>query len=157
MCINWRKVEKDMEKEKGFFERHLAPELVERLKTDPSAAAEVTKWMQDLQAHHNNPVYIEAREFFGRVQREQIDKGARKYPEPLNPLSWTVGELVHHAMMELVDQAHYITSIDAKSEGLRANMQSAISLLEDAVEGGAGGKETAYRALDMLREVARQL
>ncbi|MGN7311504.1 hypothetical protein ACTHQ4_10400 [Alkalicoccobacillus gibsonii] len=57
--------------------------------------------------HLNHPLYKEARELFGEVQHEQILKGAAKYPEPLNPHSWTPQQLLAHMMQEAVDMVHY--------------------------------------------------
>lgn len=60
-----------------------------------------------LELHRHHPFYQGARAYWEVMQREQIDKGAGKYPEPLNPFSWSGRQLVEHAFQENVDQAHY--------------------------------------------------
>jgi len=65
----------------------------------------------DIPKHYFHPLYQKAREHFQRVHMAQIEKGAAKYPEPLNPASWTADQLVEHAMQENVDQMHYLTAL----------------------------------------------
>lgn len=69
---------------------------------------------EQFQRHLKNPLYTDARAFWESVQTGQILKGAAKYPEPLNPDSWTAAELIMHAMQENVDQAHYLTALLSK-------------------------------------------
>jgi hypothetical protein len=57
--------------------------------------------------HLNHPFYAEANQYRETVRREQVLKGAHKYPEPFNPFSWSPKELLQHAMQENVDQGHY--------------------------------------------------
>lgn len=66
--------------------------------------------------HLNHPFYSEANQYRETVRREQVLKGAAKYPEPFNPASWTAKELLAHAMQENVDQAHYIYGLFEKLE-----------------------------------------
>jgi len=67
--------------------------------------------------HYNAPLYKTARSEWLRVHQEQIDKGAAKYQEPLNPESWTALELVEHALQENIDQFHYLIAIRMKLLG----------------------------------------
>jgi len=62
----------------------------------------------------NAPLYKTAREQWLRVHFEQIAKGAAKYPEPLNPESWTQLQLIEHAMQENIDQFHYLCAAREK-------------------------------------------
>lgn len=58
--------------------------------------------------HLNHPFYAECNQYRETVRREQVLKGAHKYPEPFNPFSWSPKQLLQHAMQENVDQGHYI-------------------------------------------------
>ena len=49
-----------------------------------------------LLTHLNNELYQDARKLWSGVQVQQIVKGAEKYPEPLNPESWSMAELIMH-------------------------------------------------------------
>jgi hypothetical protein len=66
------------------------------------------------------PFYELALRLFTRTQRNQIQKGLEKYPEPFNPRNWTPGELLNHALEETVDLTHYLvglkTLLDDKDE-----------------------------------------
>lgn len=66
--------------------------------------------------HLDSRFYKEAKNYRDLVTIEQILKGAEKYKEPLNPRSWTVKQLVEHAMQENVDQGHYIYAIQSLIE-----------------------------------------
>lgn len=60
--------------------------------------------------------YEKALKTFQRVQKSQINKGLDKYPEPLNPDSWTTIELIEHALQENIDQLHYLTAMLEKEK-----------------------------------------
>jgi hypothetical protein len=111
------------------LESQLPPDLLRAIKTDPKTAEALRGYIEQKQKHHRNPIYLESRQAFLSVQESQIDKGADKYPEPLNPNSWTIDELVDHGLMELVDQVHYTVSIRAKARKLRSDLQTAYKLL----------------------------
>jgi hypothetical protein len=57
------------------------------------------------------PFYKKARKVWADAQIEQIVKGLHKYEEPFNPHSWTPEELLNHAVMENVDQLHYMVGL----------------------------------------------
>lgn len=61
--------------------------------------------------HLDSRFYKEAENYRECVRVDQILKGAEKYPEPLNPRSWSVQQLVEHATQENVDQFHYIYAL----------------------------------------------
>ncbi|UVI31194.1 hypothetical protein [Paenibacillus spongiae] len=67
-------------------------------------------------------IYGKALAYFQEVQKQQIEKGRQKYPEPLNPASWTELELIDHAMQEAVDQVHYLTALRIKVLERQAEM-----------------------------------
>jgi hypothetical protein len=67
----------------------------------------------------NHWLYNEARQYTESVRREQILKGAAKYPTPLGDAPWTPEELVHHAMMENIDQNHYLVMLLHEVKKLR--------------------------------------
>lgn len=75
--------------------------------------------MSNRQEHLDNWLYRKAREFTEEVRFEQIIKGADKYPVPLGDADWTPEQLVHHAMQENVDQAHYLTMLRHEIQKLR--------------------------------------
>lgn len=62
---------------------------------------------QNLEKHFNHPFYKKVDEVTDEVKREQIRKGAEKYPEPFNPASWSNKELVIHLLQELRDGQVY--------------------------------------------------
>lgn len=57
------------------------------------------------------PFYKKARKIWADTQVEQIVKGLHKYEEPFNPHSWTPEQLLQHAVMENVDQLHYMVGL----------------------------------------------
>lgn len=56
-------------------------------------------------------LYDEARSTWTDVQQRQIDKGMEKYGRPLGEHPWTIHALIDHAVMENVDQMHYIAAV----------------------------------------------
>lgn len=139
-----------MNMEINNLERQLPAELVALLKTDPSAAEAVKKYVDQVRRHHANPLYTEARELFKSTQVVQIDKGVGKYPEPLNSQIWTLDELVEHTMMEMVDGIHYITGMKSKARDIRSSAQQAIAAL-------VADKADIDSALDCLKDILKQL
>lgn len=71
---------------------------------------------EKLQEHLASPFYTKAKKFWEAVRIGQIHKGAEKYDEPFTPASWTNDELVIHALMENVDQLHYIYGIKERMD-----------------------------------------
>lgn len=64
--------------------------------------------------YENHWFYKLARSKWLTVQKNQIDKGAEKYPTPFDPGEWTSKELVTHALEENIDQLHYIVGLGEK-------------------------------------------
>jgi hypothetical protein len=79
--------------------------------------------LNQIERHLGNWVYKEARELTEEVRREQIMKGAAKYPVPLGDADWTPLQLVNHAMQENVDQVHYLTMLKFEIEQLNAKIE----------------------------------
>jgi hypothetical protein len=50
------------------------------------------------------------------VQRKQVAYGLDKYPEPLNPNTWSINETVDHIMDESIDKLHYLIMLRIKLE-----------------------------------------
>lgn len=50
------------------------------------------------------------------AQSKQVAYGLDKYPEPLNPNTWTIGETVEHIMDESIDRLHYLIMLRIKME-----------------------------------------
>jgi len=70
----------------------------------------------DITKHLFHPLYNDAHATWVSEQHNQIAKGAEKYPEPLNPASWTFEELFRHAVQENVDQMHYLQAMFEKNQ-----------------------------------------
>lgn len=73
--------------------------------------------IDDQNAH---PLYKSAHERFLRAEEQQNIKAAAKYPEPLNPASWSAEELGDHYAQESVDQGRYVEALVAKCKALEA-------------------------------------
>lgn len=58
----------------------------------------------------------ESRTAILEAQRKQVAYGIDKYPEPLNPNTWTIGETVEHIMDESIDRLHYLIMLRIKLE-----------------------------------------
>lgn len=81
------------------------------------------KFLEDLKLQEKNRLYKDANFLFQRTQYKQMFKATEKYPEPLNPDSWTADELVDHAFQELVDQSHYLTALLLKVRQLESEVK----------------------------------
>ena len=91
--------------------------------TDPLPIPHVPESKLDNRMRHlDHPFYREARECWQFAQQGQIRKGSEKYPEPFTPSSWTVRELLDHAMQENVDQAHYIYGMYQKVQEMEKEL-----------------------------------
>lgn len=86
---------------------------------------------ENIRKHLTSPFYKEAHQWRERVREGQIIKGAMKYPEPFNPDSWTNEELINHAMMENVDQGHYIYGLYHRSIKLEKENQELKRLIDE--------------------------
>jgi hypothetical protein len=64
------------------------------------------------------PFYNKVLNTWRNTQTHQINKGAKKYPEPFNPESWTPKELLNHAMEEAVDLTTYLVGLYTHIENL---------------------------------------
>lgn len=73
-------------------------------------------------AHLKNWVYEKARTMTENVRTEQILKGAAKYPTPLGDAPWTSEQLIHHAMMENIDQNHYLVMLHSKIQDMQKEL-----------------------------------
>lgn len=119
MLITCRKVEKEAEK---TLKELMTPELLAALQ-QPGAKEILDQWAANTLAHHKHPLYKEATNYWLETQAGQINKGAAKYPEPLNPSSWSFKELLDHAMQENVDQVHYITALRTKADVIAHDLE----------------------------------
>lgn len=57
-------------------------------------------------AIESNDIYREVKEMMN-MQMDQVGYGMTKYPELLNPMSWTMVETLEHKAQEQVDELHY--------------------------------------------------
>lgn len=63
--------------------------------------------------HLNNPFYKRVDKLVEEVAKEQVLKGADKYPEPFNPKSWTGKQLIRHGLQEARDlQVYLVGALD---------------------------------------------
>lgn len=95
--------------------------------------------------HLDHPFYAEAHDYREQERREQILKGAAKYPKPFDPSDWTAKELLQHAMQENIDQGHYIYGLFEKIEGFEREFkkwESRSIALASALE--AANRQTEY-------------
>jgi hypothetical protein len=106
----------------------MTQEMADRLVNDPQAAASVAGWAASIARHNRDPLYGNTRQYFEKKQREQIAKGAEKYPESLGRSAWSMAELADHAMEELVDQAHYITALKTTADGIAKRLEEATKM-----------------------------
>ena len=58
----------------------------------------------------------EARNVILQAQARQVAYGIDKYPEPLNPNTWSIFETVEHIMDESIDKLHYLIMLRIKLE-----------------------------------------
>lgn len=70
-----------------------------------------------------NPLYERRKAEVKEVEKQQIVKAAEKYPEPLNPDSWTPEQLVNHGLQEVHDLTNYLTALLIKSEDMAKEYQ----------------------------------
>lgn len=109
-----------------------AVEIVKRVLEQHKAKINQKEFDYKLAQAYNTAVYKNARATYEKTQKQQIEKGLLKYPEPLNPDVWTIGELVQHAFDELVDLSHYIQALAEKE--VAANKTPQIELLYKDIE-----------------------
>ena len=57
------------------------------------------------------PFYEKSLALFTKTQKQQIEKGLKKYPTAFNPHDWTPEELLNHALEEAVDLTHYLVGL----------------------------------------------
>lgn len=77
-------------------------------------------------------LYKHAKELDKEAEIEQFKKAAVKYPEPLNPFSWTGPQLVAHGMQELFDSRNYLACMDILFKDYERRINEALEILENA-------------------------
>lgn len=83
---------------------------------------EVDKKAENEKKHLEHDFYRQSHNYREEVRKQQILKGAEKYPEPFTPDSWSDRELIDHTMMENVDQGHYIVGLGKRIGALRSTV-----------------------------------
>lgn len=78
-------------------------------KTTPKASEE-----QITDTINNTQIYKEAKDIIVNAQRKQVAYGIDKYPEPLNPNSWSTVETIDHIIDESIDKLHYLVMLRIK-------------------------------------------
>lgn len=61
------------------------------------------------------------REIIFNAQRKQVAYGIDKYPEPLNPNTWSIPETMEHIFDESIDRLHYLIMLLIKVEQALVN------------------------------------
>ena len=79
--------------------------------------------MDSVEKQLNHYLYKRANELHQETKLEQLSKAAEKYPEPLEPDSWTALQCGKHAFQELIDLEHYVTMQLIKNERLEAKVK----------------------------------
>lgn len=96
---------------------------------------------------NNHPLYKSAHERFMRAEEQQNIKAAAKYPEPLNPASWSAEELGDHYAQESVDQGRYVEALVAKCKAYEKALQSIADSDESDLDSGFYTTAVAKEAL----------
>lgn len=104
--------------------------------------------IEEIKRHFSNPLYIKADEMAKQTRIDQIIKGAQKYPEPLNPASWSGKELVIHAFQENIDQQHYLVAMLEKFEEMEREIERLKQELEEAQSAANDAAKTAEQFMD---------
>lgn len=99
-----------------------------------------------------HPLYKDAHERFLRAEQQQNIKAAAKYPEPLNPASWTAEELGDHYAQESVDQGRYVEALVAKCKALEEAIESCLCDLE-RLDSMVMYSELLEKAIETLKSV----
>lgn len=73
---------------------------------------------------HDEMLSQETKKIILKVQDKQVAYGIDKYPEPLNPNTWTMSETVDHIMDESIDKLHYLVMLRIKLEQAFASSAS---------------------------------
>jgi uncharacterized protein (DUF3084 family) len=81
-----------------------------------------------------------------RTKAEQLVKASEKYPEPLNPESWTGEQLADHAFQEVFDLTSYITGMKIKFEKMNNDLDFHKEMNEH-VQDLYNYKEKAFQAV----------
>lgn len=76
-----------------------------------------------IEQQRNHYLYKRSEELDAVAKEQQIVKGAEKYPEPLEPDSWTALQGAEHAFQELHDLKQYVTLQLIKNERLEARVK----------------------------------
>jgi hypothetical protein len=78
---------------------------------------------QRIQQQRGHYLYKRSGELHEQYREEQLIKGAKTYPEPLEPDSWTAAQAAGHAFQELIDLEQYVTMQLIKNERLEAEVK----------------------------------
>lgn len=140
----------------------LTAEELEILRSKPELAEELVRRAFNRAAHREHKLYREAVEMFTATHRAQIDKGAEKYPEPLNPDSWTMHQLIDHSMQEVADQVNYLTALKIKLDDSAAGYElkhkvckEIVKLSTDYRNGRINAEYIAERVLELSEGLSK--
>lgn len=72
----------------------------------------------------HNTIGHESKAIILGAQRKQVAYGLDKYPEPLNPNTWSIDETIDHIMDESIDKLHYLVMLRIKLEQRLAGLNN---------------------------------
>lgn len=114
---------------------------------------EINERIEQQRGHY---LYKRAEELDNEAKKQQLIKGAEKYPEPLEPDSWTALQGAQHAFQEITDIKHYVTLQLIKNERLEAEnklLKERLETLErQAIEDKKQLKELEAESLRLIRK-----
>ena len=94
-------------------------------KEKPKASRElVDKTVRDTEIYRraklailsDSDLTVHSKEVILNAQRKQVAYGIDKYPEPLNPNTWSSVETIDHIFDESIDKLHYLVMLTIKLE-----------------------------------------
>jgi hypothetical protein len=106
--------------------------------------------------HLGHPFYADVNQYRETVRREQILKGAHKYPEPFTTASWTNQQIIDHAMQENVDQAHYIYAALERFKQYEKECAELVRMIEVLTNERDEWKQEAKLAHEEIKKMAKQ-
>lgn len=96
-----------------------SPKAAEQLVEKTVVETEIYRTAR-LEILRHNMIGHESKAIILGAQRKQIAYGLDKYPEPLNPNTWSIDETIDHIMDESIDKLHYLVMLRIKLEQLLA-------------------------------------
>lgn len=94
----------------------ISQELLEVIKS-PGAKEVLEKWAEETMSSHENPLIKKAGEYWLETQ------AGTRWPEPVVNEKLSFSEMLDRAMQENVSQAHYLTALRGKADGIAHQLE----------------------------------